>query len=61
MQLMSPASILGIAIGASLMTVFSKKNKEKTKLRRLGLFLGGFTSVFIIFSDIKAPADCPTC
>jgi len=50
---MSPASILGIAIGASLMTVFSKKNKDKTKLHRFGLFVAGFFGVIIALLAIN--------
>lgn len=47
MQLMNPANIVGIAIGASLFIPFSKKHREKTRRQKLGLFLVGFFSVLI--------------
>lgn len=53
MQLMNPASIIGIAIGASLFTLFSKKNKDKTKLRKFGLFVASFFGVLVALLAIN--------
>ncbi|HBP28703.1 MAG TPA: hypothetical protein DD666_04740 [Advenella kashmirensis] len=53
MQLMNPASIIGIAIGASLFTLFSKKNKDKTRLHRFGLFIASFFCVLVVLLAVN--------